>query len=127
MARITVVGEYPAFLESVSVPLGGIAAHEVAGLDGDLATLQQVVASAPQLLIVDLRTEGEEMKGWDMLQLARASQALRDVPLLVCFANMPRLRERANQSARVGNVWTLAKPFSAEEVSAIVGRALKGG
>ena len=127
MARITVVGEHPGFLDAMYAALDGVAGHEVTQFDADETTLRQVIASAPQLLIVDLRLAGEEMKGWDMLLLAREDLVLRSVPLIVCVANAPGLRQRATEFARAGNAWTLGKPFSGEDVDVVVGRALNGG
>jgi len=51
------------------------------------------VHSAPELLLVDLRIAGDEMKGWEILTLARAEPLLRDVPLIVCSADVQTLRQ----------------------------------
>ena len=75
-------------------------------------------------MIVDLRIAGDDMKGWDMLLLARAEESLRDVPLVICSADVETLNERAEEFRRIGNIYTLAKPFTIDEVTAVVNKAL---
>jgi DNA-binding NarL/FixJ family response regulator len=58
MARITVVNDHPAFLETMYTILDGMDGHEVTGFEGEETTLDQLVDSAPELLIVDLRIAG---------------------------------------------------------------------
>jgi DNA-binding NtrC family response regulator len=124
MARITVVNDYPAFLETMYTILDGMEGHEVAGFEGEETTLEQLVESAPELLIVDLRIAGEDIKGWDILVLARTDPALRDVPLIVCSTDIKTLHERAAEFSRIGNVYALEKPFDVEHVTALVRTAL---
>jgi two-component system nitrogen regulation response regulator GlnG len=124
MARITVVNDYPAFLETMYTILDGMDGHEVTGFEGEETTLDQLVDSAPELLIVDLRIAGHDIKGWGILVLARTDPALRDVPLIVCSTDIKTLRERADQFNRMGNVYALEKPFDVEHVTELVRTAL---
>jgi DNA-binding NtrC family response regulator len=64
MARITVVNDYPEFLETMYAILDGLEGHDVVGFEGDETTVEQLIESRPELLIVDLRVAGDEMKGW---------------------------------------------------------------
>ncbi len=127
MARITVVDDYPDFLEVMYSILDGLGGHTVAGFDGEEATLEQLVESDPELLIVDLRIAGDDMRGWDTLMLARADDRLRAVPLIVCSADVETLHARTDEFKRVGNIFTLEKPFSVADVIAAVNDALAGG
>ena len=124
IARITVVNDHPEFLETMYAILDGAEGHAVAGFDGDETTLDDLVKSMPELLIVDLRIAGDDMKGWDMLLLARAEESLRDVPLVICSADVETLNERAEEFQRICNIHTLAKPFTIDEVTAVVNKAL---
>lgn len=126
MARITVVNDYPEFLETMYGILDGMEGHEVAGFNGEETTIEQLVESRPDLLIVDLRIAGNDMKGWDMLMLARAEDSLRAVPLIVCSADVETMRKRADEFKRIGNVYTLEKPFGVDEVTGLVRTALDG-
>jgi DNA-binding NtrC family response regulator len=126
MARITVVNDYPEFLETMYAILDGMEGHQVAAFEGDETTLDQLIASRPEVMIVDLRMAGAEMKGWDLLVLARGCDELRDVPLIVCSADITTLRERAGDFAQLTNVYTLEKPFSIEDLTTVVRQALDG-
>lgn len=55
MARVTVVNDYPEFIETMYAILDGVGGHQVAGFNGEETTLEQIVRSDPELLIVDLR------------------------------------------------------------------------
>jgi CheY-like chemotaxis protein len=125
VARVTVINDSPEFLETMYSILDGTEGHAVAGFNGDDTTIDQIVDTHPELLIVDLRISGDDMKGWDMLMLARAEPALRHVPLIVCSANVTTLRERAAEFERVGNVFTLEKPFGIDDLTSIVKKALQ--
>jgi CheY-like chemotaxis protein len=126
MARITVVNDHPEFLETMYAILDGEQGHAVAGFDGDETTLDDLVNSKPELLLVDLRIAGDDMKGWDILMLARADESLRDVPLIVCSGDTQTLSDRKEEFERIGGIFTLPKPFSIDEVNAVVEQALNG-
>ena len=124
MARITVVDDNPDFLETMFSILDGVEGHDVAGFAGNTTTIEELVASDPELLIVDLRIAGDDMRGWDILMLARAHDSLRRVPLIVCSGDTQTLRARAVEFARIGNVYTLEKPFGLDDVISLVDRVL---
>jgi DNA-binding NtrC family response regulator len=124
VARITVVDDNPEFLETMFSILDGLEGHDVAGFDGNQTSIEQLVASDPELLIVDLRMAGDDMRGWDILMLARAEESLRRVPLIVCSGDITTLRARADEFARLGNVHTLEKPFGLDDVTSLVERVL---
>ena len=124
MARITVINDYPDFLEMMYAILDGELGHDVAGFDGDEISLEDIVASDPELVIVDLRLGGREMKGWDILLMCRGDDRLRRLPVIVCSADVPTMRERAEEFARM-DVFTLEKPFGLESVEEVVNRALR--
>jgi DNA-binding NtrC family response regulator len=125
MARITVVNDYPDFLDTMYGILDGVAGHSVAGFDGTETTLEQIVATRPELLIIDLRIAGyDTMRGWDILVLARADEELRDVPIIVCSADVESLRAREAELAEIGNIYTLEKPFNVDDVTGLVARVL---
>jgi CheY-like chemotaxis protein len=96
MARITVVNDNPEFLETMFSILDGYAGHDVAGFSGDQTSIEELVASDPELLIVDLRMAGDDMRGWEILMLARAEESLRHVPLIECSGDIQTLSARAD-------------------------------
>lgn len=125
MARITVINDYPDFLETMYAILDGDLGHQVAGFDGDSTSLDDIVTSKPELLVVDLRLGQGDAKGWEILLLCRGDDTLRDVPMIVCSADVTTLRERADEFARM-RVLTLEKPFDLDTVTEVVERALRG-
>lgn len=124
MARITVVDDNPEFLETMFSILEGVEGHDVAGFDGNQTSIEELVASDPELLIVDLRIAGKDMRGWDILMLARAEESLRRVPLIVCSGDITALRARADEFARIGNIYALEKPFGLDDVTSLVDQVL---
>jgi DNA-binding NtrC family response regulator len=123
MARITVINDYLDFLEMMHAILDGELDHDVVGFDDDEISLEDIVASDPELVIVDLRLGGREMKGWDILLMCRGDDRLRPIPIIVCSADVATMRERAEEFARM-DVFTLEKPFDLDSVEQAVDRAL---
>lgn len=123
MARITVVNDYPAFLEMMDAMLGS-AGHEVAILDGQAASIEEVRDTRPDILIIDVAVKEGGTTGWDVLVLARTDQRLLAVPVIVCTADVIQTRERRDELDRLGNIRVLEKPFSADELDALLGPML---
>jgi CheY-like chemotaxis protein len=124
MARISVVNDYPEFLEAIEAILDEHAGHDVTVFDGQETTIDELATSQPELVIVDLTITEGQMMGWDLLLLARADDRLRDVPLIVCSGDVDQLRARAEEFERIGKVYTLEKPFGIDALFASVNRAL---
>ena len=126
MTRISVIKDDPDILETMSDILDWLEGHDVAGFEGSETTFEQLIESRPELLIVDLRIAGDKMDGWEIVKRARSTPELRDVPLIVCSADVINLRDRSAELARLGNVHTLEMPFSIEDFEAVIERALDG-
>jgi two-component system alkaline phosphatase synthesis response regulator PhoP len=113
--RISVVNDNPEFLELMSAILAEDAGYEVTLFDGEQTSMDELAASRPDLLIVDLLLGGAS--GWEIVALARADARLAGVPVLICSADVSALRERAEELERVGNVHVLRKPFGVDELT----------
>jgi CheY-like chemotaxis protein len=116
--RITVLNDNPEFLELMSAILDEDAGYEVALYNGQEVGLDQIVASDPDLIIVDLLLGGAS--GWEIVTLARADERLAQIPIIVCSADVAALRERAGDLETIGNVHILAKPFSIDDITELV-------
>lgn len=112
MARITIVNEYPEFLELMTT-IHQMDGHEVIGFDSSNATLDALLETSPDLLIVDLETAA-----------AIAPAALRRTPLIVCSGDIPALHALADQIGDPSRVHVLEKPFSLDKLAITVHRAL---
>ena len=123
MARITVVNDYPDFVEMMTSILDEMAGHEVTGFDVSEATVDDLVETHPDLLIVDLDIADVVLGNGTKLD-DRAAAALGPVPMIVCSGNIAALRERADEFGDLSNVYSLEKPFTLEVLTNLVERAL---
>jgi len=73
---------------------------------------------------VDLRLQGAEISGWDILQAARADPQLGRLPVIICSADALELRERAEAMAQMPGVEVLMKPFALDDLEVLVRRLL---
>ena len=123
MARITVVNDYPDFIDLMTGLLDEMAGHEVTGIDTSEATADDLADSRPDLLIVDLAT-ADVVLGTVAALSDAAAAALGRVPMIVCSGDIPALRERADEFADLGNVYPLEKPFTLDMLTDTVELAL---
>ncbi len=123
--RISVVNDNPDFLELMSAILDEAADYDVTLFDGERTTIDELAASAPDLVIVDPLLGGAS--GWELVTLSRADERLSDVPIIVCSADVVGLRERQDELAGVANLHVLAKPFGIDEVTELVERLIGEG
>ena len=123
--RISVVNDNADFLELMSAILDEDAGYDVTLFDGEKTAIAELVDSQPDLVIVDLVLGGAS--GWEIVTLTRAEPKLADVPIIICSADVTALRERTNELERIGNVHVLEKPFSLDEITAIVERLIGRG
>ena len=123
MARITVVDDYPDFLGAMYAILDGVEGHAVAAFDG-ATTVDELVRSMPDLLILDLHVVEEQDEQLGISTLAQREPALHDVPIIICSGDVRRLRDQAPQLREHG-IYTLEKPFDMSDLTALVDHALR--
>ena len=121
MARITTINdseEFLAVMRDVFDHLG----HTPTVLQSNDVTVEQVAASRPDLLVVDLRLRSASAldDGWALIVGARAHPDLADVPIIVCSGDVQFLRQRAEEIAALADVHALEKPFGVGEVEELV-------
>ncbi len=123
--RITVIDDSPEFLEL------GSATSSKPGDDVEtletVRSIAEVAASDPDLLLIDLLSGGPAggLTGWEILALARGRPELRDVPAVVCSANLPALRQDRIRLVAYGDVQLVAKPFDLSAFEQTVDRMLR--
>lgn len=123
--RISVVNDNPDFLELMSAILDDDAGYDVSLFDGEKTSIDELVSSEPDLVIVDLVLGGAS--GWEIVTLTRAEPKLADLPIIICSADVSALRERSDELGRIGNVHILEKPFSLDEITDAVARLIGRG
>ena len=115
---ISVINDNPEFLELMRDILDEDAGYRVTTFHDGETSLDDLVASEPDLVIVDLLLGGAS--GWEIVALARADERLKDIPVIVCSADVAALRERAGDFERIGKIHVLAKPFGIEDLTSLV-------
>ena len=121
MARITVINDSSEFL-AVMDELIGAMGHHMTGFHALHAALDDVVATMPELLILDLRLEDERqaISGWELLALARAHPTLRSVPVMLCTGDTDEVERRAAELEQIANVHVRPKPFAIHEMTDLI-------
>jgi len=112
MARVTVVNDNPEFLDLVHDILEGDH-YETTMIDGDRPDPVDLIRSSrPDLLMIDVRLGVEGDHGWEIAQEVRNEPQLRELPVLLCSADVLALQELESGLAETRRVATLAKPFT---------------
>jgi CheY-like chemotaxis protein len=116
--RISVVNDNPEFLELMADILDGDGDYEVTTFEDSTTSVDDLAASDPELVIVDLLLAGAS--GWEIVALSRADERLSSIPIIVCSADVAALRDRADDFERVGDIHVLPKPFGIDELMQLV-------
>jgi CheY-like chemotaxis protein len=124
--RILILDDHPATLELMR-DIFLEERDEVIALATVSPDLTEISAARPDLAIVDLRlsTSASTLSGWDVVRLMKAHADLRDVHVLVISADAKELERHVEEAARLDGVQLLSKPFSLENLLAVVGEALR--
>ena len=91
-----------------------------------LPGIDQLIASEPDLIIVDLslNPHREQLSGAQVIHSARSSPALQDVPVIVCSATPDLLEVAWPDFMERGDIQQLLKPFNLETFERVVETAL---
>ena len=118
--RVTVVNDNPEFLELVRDILEGDD-YATTTIDGDLdGSLERVIESRPDLVILDLRMGTDQLHGWDIAQELRREPSLEGLPMIICSADVLALQALADDLADTKQVRALSKPFAIAELTATI-------
>lgn len=118
--RITVVNDHPDFLELMNDILED-ERYPTTVIDGDRpGTLEEIVASTPELLIIDLRLGSDGLHGWDVVQGVRKIPALRELPILVCSGDLAGLAAAEEELNAGSHIASIQKPFGIGELLAAI-------
>lgn len=123
-ARITVIDDSPDFLALIEDVLGP--RHDVV-IRQVVHAVTELAATAPDLLVIDLHCGGPAggLTGWDIVAAMRSHPALRDIPAIVCSADLAALREDRISLIAYGDLQLVAKPFDVAEFEQVVERTLR--
>lgn len=121
--RITIVNDTESFLEMMREALQD--RYTVITFNGTNLTPARLVASKPDVLIIDLIMRGRHLSGWEVIQLARGDERLAKVPIIVCSADREQLRAREAELKAMPSLAVLVKPFGLAELDDAVAAALE--
>ncbi len=117
MKRITVVNDNPEFLELVHDILEDDR-YDATTIDGDRPdAVERIAESRPDVLMIDLRMGSDEMHGWSVAQQVRDDARFTDLPIRLCSAEVPAMREMAERLADDHRTRCLEKPFSIDALT----------
>lgn len=91
-----------------------------------LPGVEQLIASRPDLVILDveLDPEREELTGLQVVHSARSGTPLRDVPIIICTTATERMADALPDVMDRGDVHRLEKPFDLATFERVVQTAL---
>lgn len=122
---MTVVHDHPLMRELLDDVLTGFG-FRVQALAQATADLSALLASAPDLIIVELRLDPhrEELSGLQTIHAARSTDQLRDVPIIVCSPDPPALAAAWPDFMERGDIQRLELPFDLETLARVISTAL---
>ena len=91
-----------------------------------LPGMDQLLASAPDLVIVDVELDPhrEQLTGLQVVHSARSGTALRDVPIILCTTATERIAAALPEVMERGDIQRLEKPFDLDTFERVVQSAL---
>ena len=126
MARVTVINDSSEFIDLMRELVTSLG-HQMTGLEAVHTSIEEVVRTKPDLLLVDLRLENtpQEVSGWELVILAKAHHDLLSVPVILCTADVWELKKRAKDLEQIADVHVRTKPFQIDDMSELIERLLK--
>ena len=125
MARITVINDSPEFLDVMREVVTSLG-HQMTGLQAVETSIEEVVDTHPDLLMVDLRLENtpQEVSGWELIILAKAHRDLLGIPVILATADIWELNKRAQDLEQIAGVHVRTKPFDMDEMCDLIQQLL---
>jgi CheY-like chemotaxis protein len=128
MTRVTVIDPNRDVLDLYRDLLEGFG-YEVETYSDALPGIDELVASRPDLMIVDveLAAEREQLTGLQVIHSARSGDALRDVPIIICTTATERIASALPEVMDRGDIHRLEKPFDLATFERVLMAALGMG
>ncbi|HET8777313.1 MAG TPA: response regulator [Candidatus Limnocylindria bacterium] len=119
--RITVIDDSPEMRDVLSDALVGESVQLT--LMDSVSSIDDVAATQPDVLMVDLRLGTDHLPGWQVVRHVRSHPSLLDVPVIVCSAALDQMRSYGGASVDA-RTYLLPKPFSLDDLESVMAEAL---
>lgn len=123
-ARIVVINDDTDFLTLMSDLLADVEGYDVRVCREGNRAYQFVKEQQPDLVILDIRIEGQET-GWTILECLTLDPETKPIPVIVCSAAVRELQAHQAQLDHYG-IDVLPKPFDLDTLLEKVAKALGG-
>jgi CheY-like chemotaxis protein len=121
--RIAVIDDDAIFVDLLHDLLMVGEGYEVLSAPHWLHSVEFVREVQPDLIILDLML-GRQQSGWGVLELLREDPAMARIPVILCSAAEPALKQRPRQADGDGVLEAVAKPFDLDYLLEVVARLL---
>lgn len=125
MTRVTVIAPDRDVLDLYRDLLATLG-YDVDTYTDALPGIEQLIASHPDLVMVDveLDPEREQLTGLQIVHSARSGTPLKDVPIIICTTATERIAAAMSDVMARGDVHRLEKPFDLSTFERVVQSAL---
>jgi CheY-like chemotaxis protein len=122
--RIAVLDDDVVFVELMHDLLANGEGYDVISNPYWVQGYEFVKEHLPDLVILDLMM-GREQTGWAVLELLREDPLTAHIPVILCSAAEPALRQHAKRVEGKGAVEAVAKPFDVDHLLGVIVKLLE--
>jgi CheY-like chemotaxis protein len=123
-ARIAVIDDDTVFVDLMHDLLANGEGYEVVSSSQWIQSYEFIKNAEPDLVILDLMM-GREQTGWAVLQLLQEDPATAHIPVILCSAAEPALRQHACRLIGQAMVEVVPKPFDVDHLLGVIARLLQ--
>jgi CheY-like chemotaxis protein len=121
--RIAVIDDDTVFVDLMHDLLANGEGYDVISTPHWLQSFEFVREVQPDLVILDLML-GRDQMGWTVLQLLREDPATARIPVILCSAAAPALKQPLPSPDGQAAVEAVAKPFDVDHLLGVISRLL---
>ncbi len=122
--RIAVIDDDMVFVDLMHDLLANGEGYEVVSNSHWIQSYEFIKDVQPDLVILDLMM-GREQVGWAVLQLLQEDPSTAHIPVILCSAAEPALRQYAWRMNGRATVESIAKPFDVDHLLGVIARLLE--
>ncbi len=122
-ARIAVIDDDAVFVDLMHDLLATGEGYHVVSNPNWVQSYEFIKEHRPDLVILDLMM-GREQTGWAVLELLREDPSTAHIPVILCSAAEPSLRQHANRFEGIGVVEAVSKPFDVDHLLGVIAKLL---